>query len=59
MLHPGTIAARDPDRLAVVIGDAVLSYGNLDTQSRAIAAKLHAMGLDRSEEHTSELQSPC
>jgi long-chain acyl-CoA synthetase len=44
-LHPGTIAARTPDRLAVVIGDAVLSYGNLDTQSRVIAAKLHAMGL--------------
>lgn len=44
-LHPGTIAARDPDRLAVVIGDATLSYAKLDADSRALAAQLFELGL--------------
>ena len=44
-LHPGTIADRDPDRVAVIVGDATLSYGALDANSRAIAAQLYALGL--------------
>jgi long-chain acyl-CoA synthetase len=44
-LHPGTIAARDPDRLAVAIGDMTLSYAKLDADSRALAAQMFALGL--------------
>ena len=44
-LHPGTIAARSPDRLAVICDDATMSYGALDTQSRSIASHLFALGL--------------
>lgn len=44
-LHPGIIAARDPDRIAVVIDDAMLTYGQLDADSRAIAARLFDLGM--------------
>jgi long-chain acyl-CoA synthetase len=44
-LHPGTIARHNPDRQAVVFGESTMSYGTLDTQSRAIAAALFAAGL--------------
>jgi long-chain acyl-CoA synthetase len=44
-LHPGTIAAKTPDRPAVIFGESVLTYAALDNASRAIAAVLHANGL--------------
>ena len=44
-LHPGHIAATTPDRPAVIIGDAVLTYGALDAGSLALAAWLHKQGL--------------
>ena len=44
-LHPGTIAANDPERLAVVIDGATMTYGMLDTESRAIAARLSSFGM--------------
>src|SRR5688500_20411555 len=34
-----------------------LTFGELDQRARAIGARLQQIG--RSEEHTSELQSPC
>ena len=44
-LHPGTIAARDPNRIAVIIDGATMSYAMLDADSQSIAARLFAMGL--------------
>jgi len=41
-LHPGTV---DPARTAAIFGDDRLSYGALDSQSRALAATLFARGL--------------
>ena len=41
-LHPGTV---DPARTAAIFGDSRLSYGALDSQSRALAATLFARGL--------------
>lgn len=48
-LHPGTIAMRDPERLAVAIGEATMSYAQLDTDSRALAAQLFAMGVQQGD----------
>ncbi len=48
-LHPGTIAAATPERIAVIVDDATLTYAALDRQSRAIAAALFALGLRRGD----------
>lgn len=45
MLHPGNIAAKTPDRPAVIFNDRQFSYGALDSHSRTVAAMLHANGL--------------
>ncbi len=37
-------AVRFPDRPAAFLGDAVLSYGELEVRSRALAARLQALG---------------
>ena len=38
-------AARAPDRPAAYLGEATLTYGALDRRSRALAARLRALGL--------------
>lgn len=43
-LHPGAIAANAPDRPAVVIDGAVLTYGALAERSERLAGRLAALG---------------
>ena len=38
---------RDPDAIAVVLGDAQLSYAQLEQRSRALALQLQALGVGR------------
>ena len=50
-MYPGTHAASAPDRPAVVMAASgrVLTYGNLDRHSSAIAGALHRLGLQRGD----------
>ncbi len=43
--HPGAVAQKYADKPAVIFDSAVLTYGQLDHDSAAIAAMLHAQGL--------------
>lgn len=47
--HPGHIAAQTPDRAAVLFDNWALTYGALDRDSRALAAMLHASGLEQGD----------
>ncbi|WP_099022998.1 acyl-CoA synthetase [Mycolicibacterium palauense] len=50
-MYPGTHAATDPDRPAVVMAGSgrTLTYGDLDRHSESIAAALHDLGLRRGD----------
>src|SRR3546814_4908924 len=51
------VAAAVPDREAIVWRDRRLTYADVTDRTRRLANHLLAAGLQRSEEHTSELQS--
>jgi aspartate racemase len=42
-------AARQPDRVAVVFGDAQLTYGELDKRANQFARRLHELGVVRGD----------
>jgi len=42
-------AAKTPDAIAVVAGNAALTYRELDTRANALAAELHARGIGRGD----------
>ncbi|WP_242623358.1 AMP-binding protein [Pseudonocardia sediminis] len=53
--HVETVAARDPDRVAVVDGDRRMTYAELQEQVVRIAAGLRRLGVGRGEVVSSQL----
>lgn len=49
MSHPGAIAEKTPDRLAFVLEDERLTYGQLAARSQRLAGRLAALGCARGD----------